>query len=246
MANSAVALNTDKISKTVNQVGHGFVVGEIVRWDDATNLFVYSLADNPLNCFGSVMVSYVYDANTFGITQVGFVYNVVATTFANVPNYLSTTNAGQLQNTEPVGVGEILFPCYYPFDATSGFFWGGFGVENSSGPTFGWSVINANQTLGVNQGYFINGGGALNNLLLPAATLVGDTIELWDIGGNGFTVTQGVGQSNIVGTVTTVAGVGGSVQSTALGNKLVISCHTANTGFITDVSMTAGASIIVT
>ena len=46
-----------------------------------------------------------------------------------------------------------------------------------------WSVITANQTLAVDNGYFVNGVGALNALALPAAAAVGKPISVIDVGG---------------------------------------------------------------
>lgn len=108
-----------------------------------------------------------------------------------------------------------------------------------------WKVIAANQTLVANEGYFVNGVGALNALLLPATMNVGDEIILIDIGGNGFTVTQNALQSIIVGTSTTTVGLGGSVESTALGNKITILCFATDADFVANV-ISSGASIIVT
>lgn len=97
-----------------------------------------------------------------------------------------------------------------------------------------WITIIANQTLVPGQNYYINGAGALNALLLPPVCSEGQTIKLWDIGGNGFTVTQGVGQSILMGRNTTTVGVVGSIISTQLGNKLELVCSINNLNFTAD------------
>ncbi len=91
-----------------------------------------------------------------------------------------------------------------------------------------WSTITANQTAAVNNGYFINKAGTLA-LLLPAASAVGDVVEVVNINtATGTQVTQGAGQQIFIGSTNTTAGAGGSLTSTALGDTLRLVCQTAN------------------
>lgn len=252
MAQSAKILATNALYQYVSQA-NTFVRGDVVRFD-GTN-YVGSQADSASNAVVIGMVSTIKTANLeFYITQAGFVYGLTASPVnpggAFVPGtlyYLSPTNAGKLTATVPIAP-DVAVPVYVAITATSGYFLGNYGSVSGGGggSGFTWNVITANQTLAVNNGYFVNGVGALNNLLLPASAAVGDTISIWDVGGNGFTVTQGAGQSAIVGTSTTTVGVGGSIQSTAKGNRIDLINWTANTGFAADIAMSAGASIIVT
>lgn len=119
----------------------------------------------------------------------------------------------------------------------------GIGVTNGAGSitlsvTGGgvtWSSITANQALAVNNGYFVTSGAL--SLSLPATSAVGDQIYVALRGGTSWTITQGAGQSIIIGSNTTSTGAGGSLASTAAGDCVRIVCHTANTGWQTISSM---------
>ena len=97
----------------------------------------------------------------------------------------------------------------------------------STAAPFPWRNIIANQTLAVNNGYFVNAGAL--SLLLPAVSAVGDVIEVsLPTGGTSWSITQGAGQEIRAGIVTTTAGAGGSLSSTALGDSVRLVCQTAN------------------
>lgn len=91
-----------------------------------------------------------------------------------------------------------------------------------------WTVIAANQTLVISHGYFTNAGGNIN-LLLPAVSAVGDTIQIAAMSAGGFTITQGAAQQIRLGNVATTAGAGGSIASTAQGDWITLVCSAANT-----------------
>ena len=91
-----------------------------------------------------------------------------------------------------------------------------------------WSTISASQPLLVNAGYIcIAPGGALS-LSLPAASAVGDIIEVALDGATSWTVTQGAGQQIRFGNLQTTLGAGGSIASAAQGDALRLVCVTAN------------------
>jgi hypothetical protein len=91
-----------------------------------------------------------------------------------------------------------------------------------------WSTITASQTLAVHHGYIcISPGGALS-LLLPAASTVGDIIEVTLSGATSFAITQAAGQQVRMGNITTTAGAGGSITSTAQGDTLRMVCTVAD------------------
>ena len=95
--------------------------------------------------------------------------------------------------------------------------------------SFTWSVITANQTAAVNNGYFANKAGTLA-LLLPAASAVGDTIEVTNENtALGVQFTQAAGQQILIGNTNTTLGAGGTLTSSAVGDTLKIVCYIANT-----------------
>lgn len=105
-----------------------------------------------------------------------------------------------------------------------------------------WNRISASQTLAVNNGYFCIGGATLS-LLLPAVSIVGDTINVVLVGSTGWIVTQGAGQQIIIGNQQTTGGVGGSLSSTQQGDSITLVCLTANLIWVVINSM--GNPIIV-
>lgn len=91
-----------------------------------------------------------------------------------------------------------------------------------------WNAISANQTLTVNNGYFVVSPGGAISLALPAVSALGDTIIVALNGATSFTITQGAGQSIRLGNQATTAGVGGSLASTQQGDTITMVCKTAN------------------
>lgn len=94
---------------------------------------------------------------------------------------------------------------------------------------FTWSVITADQTAAVNNGYFCNKAGTLL-LALPAVSAVGDVIEVANENtALGIQFTQTAGQQILIGNTNTTAGVTGTLTTSAVGDTLKIVCRTANT-----------------
>lgn len=92
-----------------------------------------------------------------------------------------------------------------------------------------WSVITANQTAAVNNGYFCNKAGTLA-LALPATSAVGDVIEVVNINtATGVQFTQAAGQQIFVSTASTTLGATGTLTSSAIGDTIKLVCRTANT-----------------
>lgn len=103
-------------------------------------------------------------------------------------------------------------------------------LGSDTGPTtFTWSVITANQTAAVNNGYFCNKAGTLT-LALPASSAVGDTIEVTNENtALGVQFTQASGQQILIGSTNTTSGATGTLTSSTVGNTLKIVCKVANT-----------------
>lgn len=100
---------------------------------------------------------------------------------------------------------------------------------NATGSGLAWSVITANQTAAVNNGYFCNKAGTLA-LALPASSAVGDTIEVTNENtALGVQFTQAAGQQILIGNTNTTLGATGTLTSSAVGDTLTIVCYVANT-----------------
>lgn len=95
--------------------------------------------------------------------------------------------------------------------------------------SFVWSVITVNQTAAVNNGYICNKAGTLS-LLLPAASVVGDLLEVTGINtATGWQITQAAGQQIFFGTASTTSGASGTITSTGIRDSIRMVCVVANT-----------------
>lgn len=132
-------------TKSITQNGHGFVVGDVVRWVGVTTSYTKARADSELNAEVIGIVKTVIDANTFEIAQTGWINGLTGLLSDNI-YYLSPTTAGALTRTEPTTPGQISKPLFMADSATSGWFfnWRGMVVPT---PITSQSVsININQT----------------------------------------------------------------------------------------------------
>lgn len=99
---------------------------------------------------------------------------------------------------------------------------------NAVGGGVTWSVISANQTAAVNNGYICNKAGTLT-LALPAASAVGDVIFVTGINtATGWQITQAAGQQIFFGTSSTTAGATGTLTSSAIRDSIQMVCVVAN------------------
>lgn len=95
-----------------------------------------------------------------------------------------------------------------------------------------WNVVTAASNpvqIMVGNGYIPKGAGAVQ-FLLPAAAAIGDTFAIAGYG-NMWVLNQNAGQSVIVGNVTSMGGVMGSVTATVVSDTMEMICVTANTEF---------------
>lgn len=131
-----------------------------------------------------------------------------------------TTSTGAFQNVSGVGTaGQVLTSAGAGALPT-------WSAASAGGTT--WSVITANQTAAVSNGYFCNKAGTLT-LALPAASAVGDIIEVSNINtATGCQFTQAASQQIFIGNTSTTAGATGTLTSSAIGDSLKLVCRTAN------------------
>lgn len=235
-AYTARAVTADKLQRVITQTAHGFVIGNIVRFNGVD--YVLAQADNFTNAQTVGMVSFILNANQFVLTPVGHIANIPLTVVDGGPlvsggyYYLSETVAGALSTTPPTNVGEVIANLFIADSTTSGWYYNNDGDVIGSGSIFSWTTVTMNTNMAVNQGYIVNGGGSIN-LLLPATSAVGDVIEIATLGVNGCVITQNAGQSiNIVDDTSTV-GAGGTVTLQAtngvLSGGIRLLCLVANT-----------------
>jgi len=102
----------------------------------------------------------------------------------------------------------------------------------ASGIALTWSVITtATQTIAVKNGYFANRGAGSVTFTLPAAAAVGDTFIVNAKNATGFIIKQNALQNIQFGNQITTSGIGGQLESTAVGDSIEIVCSVANTDF---------------
>jgi hypothetical protein len=103
---------------------------------------------------------------------------------------------------------------------------------SSSGGGISWNVINASQTMAVNEGYICTSGATIS-LALPATSAVGDKIEACLDGSTEWVITQpnAATQIRYSGSETTL-GVGGTITSTSVGDSITLICETTNARWV--------------
>lgn len=82
-------------------------------------------------------------------------------------------------------------------------------------------------TMIAGNGYKVNSVLTIS-LALPIASLFGDVINIMGFGSGGWTITQGAGQSIIIGSIRSTTGVLGSVSSTNQFDSVVLVCMEDN------------------
>lgn len=151
----------DAVSKNINQTNHGFVVGDVIRLNRNTGLYVKAQSNNDENAEVIGVVTNVYDLHNFVITTSGFcdfygesIFNISDPVYGYAGvYYLSATVAGKLQKDQPIS-GQISKPLFIAKNTSQGYFvnWRGIEVpEEAQGvdQTFKTKRISNNYTITV-------------------------------------------------------------------------------------------------
>ena len=222
LPNHSVALGTG--TANLNSVGPTATIGQILQSAGSSADPAFSTATYPLTTTISQLLYSSSNNTVAGLATANSATLVTSST--GVPAWSGTMTNGQLiigstgatptAASQTAGAGITITPSA-----------GGITIA-ATATTFTWSTITASQTLAVNHGYFcISAGGALV-LPLPAASAVGDTIEVCLDGATSWQVTQGAGQQIRLGNLQTTSGAGGSLASTAQGDSIRLVCSVAN------------------
>lgn len=140
-------------------------------------------------------------------------------TLANA-QFLAALSTGLLKNTTGTGVLSAAVP------GTDYLVWT-------------WSTIVIDTAMVAFNGYLVD-DGALITLTLPATATVGDQFVVMGVNTGLFSIAQNAGQSLRLGNVVTTTGVGGSLDSQAQGDSILITCTATDTEFM--VSVLAGGN----
>ncbi len=118
-------------------------------------------------------------------------------------------------------------------------------IASTGAASFAWSVITANQTIAVNNGYICNKAGTLT-LALPATAIVGDLIEVTGINtATGWQITQAANQQIFFGTSSTTLGATGTLTSSAIRDSIKLVCVVAGASTVYNVISSVGNITIV-
>ena len=120
------SVQSNQISRLINQNGHGFVVGNIVSYSSTSSSYVLCNISYPPNYLSPLMVSNVIDANNFYVTQEGYVTGLKVRGTPLTPGiqyYISFPYPGTLSDISPgYSYGSAIIPCFVSDSSTSGYF----------------------------------------------------------------------------------------------------------------------------
>jgi hypothetical protein len=163
------------------------------------------------NCIGTSaleIVNFIGAATNVGFTNCSLICSAASGNWAIGTGVLSYGTVTIVGTAQGIAATLVRIPLY-------------------AQPRFVSQAITANQTLAVNNGYYITSGAL--SLPLPATSSVGDVIRVTLSGGTSWTITQAAGQSVSVSSATSTTGTGGNLGSTAQGDSVTLECTIANT-----------------
>ena len=100
---------------------------------------------------------------------------------------------------------------------------------SGSGGGFTWTdVTGTTQAMTADNGYFANNAGTVT-FTLPVTAAAGTVLAVMGKGAGGWAIAQNVGQSIVIGSLTSTIGVGGSIASTNAMDSIYLTCITADT-----------------
>ncbi len=129
----------------VNQVAHGFIVGDVVRVS-ASNTYAKAQADSATNALPVGFVIEVVDADNFVLQTAGFSDAFIAPFTPLVPAqryFLSPTTLGGITNIEPSTAGQYSVPMLIALNSTTGYIL----EQRPIAVTSGGSIVQVQSTL---------------------------------------------------------------------------------------------------
>ena len=124
------AAGTASLVYPVHQVGHGFVVGNVIRITNA-GTYVLAQADSTADSTSVVgMVVIITDANNFSFAYGGIITVLGGLTTGDA-YFLDPDIAGLYTSTIPTTAGEVVLPLFYALSATTALWQPKLGVQLS-------------------------------------------------------------------------------------------------------------------
>jgi len=159
------ATSGENVTLGIAQSSHGLAVNDFIGWSGST--YNKAIADGNYDGEFVGLVSDVPDANSFCVTQSGYVTGLTASFAANTTYWLSEGTAGLLTSTEPTGDGEISKAAFMADTTSSGWVLPYAGVVVSTGAT---SISTADNGLTDNGGIVQLGGTLCQNTEIDTST----------------------------------------------------------------------------
>lgn len=231
-AYSARPTSTNELTQLVNLTAHGFSVGQVLIYFYNAGMPQWQLAkaDTLAHCAGSCIVSIVPSADTFYVTQTGYVNNLMGPYTIGQQYYLSPTSAGNLTLVEPSAAGNVVLPCFVADTLTSGYFTGGSGVLIASANELATVIITAATVVMTADTRYVVEANVPCDLTLPVAANLGQIIII----DNNSTDEVLIGQNNApmqlirFGNGTSTPGTAGGLLSITKGDSITLVCVSTN------------------
>lgn len=197
-ASPTATMDMSQVRQEITQALHGFVVGDVLRWDSGTSTYVKAKADTATNAEAVGIVVDNVDINTFKIMFLGNISGLAGLVSGDV-YFLSDVTAGALMNTAPTVVGHVSKPVLIATSATTGYFfnWRGVLLGNPVAPASPTFVVGSASGLLPNEEVLTAGSGIS---VTPAASTITvastDTLAL--VTGRGALTTTSVQLQNVM------------------------------------------------
>jgi len=114
---AGASASSERISKCITQLSHGFDVQDVVGWSGGT--YNLAIADGTYDGEILGLVSKCYNADCFNLTQAGYVTGLTSLS-ANATYFLSDATAGLLTSSKPTTTGHLVKSVIIADSTTSG------------------------------------------------------------------------------------------------------------------------------
>lgn len=126
--------NPKSVTEDITQAGHGFSIGDAVRYDLGEAKWVKAKADNAENAEVAGIISSVPTSNSFQITYSGYIFISSLSSNTSPVLFLDSVVAGGLTASPPSAVGMVIKPVVTKVSNS-----GGYAVMNYLGTQIGGS-----------------------------------------------------------------------------------------------------------
>jgi len=214
---AGASASSERISKCITQLSHGFDVQDVVGWSGGT----YNLAIADGNYDGEVLgiVSKCYNVNAFELTQAGYITGLTGLVTSST-YFLSDSTYGLLTSVEPTGDTHISKAMLLADSTTSGWVLPYAGYAITSGNSGGGGLVWTGST---NNGI---GTYSSSGTICSEPTLTYDGLNLQFANGQTRCVSQADAPSSGTSHLQ-IMGANMSASGSAAGNvKIIAGCST--------------------